>query len=138
VGPVGNDNWRDAADTLGASMIDTAYNHYSEHIDNGFANFKSILTDAGEPGKEQGAGVYGHILSQAGAQLLGPLGQVVAAHAALYDVAQWASGHAQGKSEVAGNVAGVHVGVHMSNFLSGVTPRDKERLKNSLRSELCQ
>jgi hypothetical protein len=58
---------------LGLGMMHTAYNEYDRHIHNGFAGFKSELTDAGvgTPSGAQGAGVYGHILFSGGSWLAG-------------------------------------------------------------------
>ena len=44
----------------------------------------------------------------------------------------------QNRAELAGNGAGLRVGGHMWNFLSGKTPGDPQRLKNSLMRELCK
>jgi hypothetical protein len=44
----------------------------------------------------------------------------------------------QAPSEIAGNLAGRAVGGHMWNYLSGKTPREIDRLKNSLKDVLCK
>jgi hypothetical protein len=124
------------AENLGASMMHTARFQYERHIHNRFDGFKSLLVDPGG----QGAGVYGHILGVGGATLLGGLGGFLIVQGnSLKDRYQASSGTdgGQGPAEKAGNEAGIAVGNHMWNFISGRTPREVDRLRNSLTSELC-
>lgn len=132
-------NSHSKANVLGVHLMDLAFNGYERHIHNGFAGFKSKLTEPGTGTKEgsQGAGVYGHVLGQAGAKLGGLATMVVGGLADAVDTAQKLYGTSQGPAEVAGNMAGWAVGRHINNFLTGKTPRDPNRLKNSLMSELC-
>jgi hypothetical protein len=103
-------------------------------INNKAEGFKDILT---VPGR-QGAGVYGHVLGQGGATLGGLATIVIGGLADAYDHGQRVMGSAQGPAETAGNVAGWAVGQHIYNFLSGKTPSNPDRLRNSLTSELCK
>ncbi|MCA1568077.1 MAG: S8 family serine peptidase [Acidobacteria bacterium] len=93
---------------LGGRMMDLAFNGYARHINNGFSGFKEELISGG-----QGAGVYGHILGQGGAKLVGWQGMIFGGIADAYDHAQRLSGTQQGSAEVAGNKAGWTVGDHI-------------------------
>ena len=82
----------------------------------------------------QGAGVYGHILMQAGAHLAGR--PVMAITGYLVDGLQLAFSRPQSSEEMAGNYAGPPVGRQMWNYLTG--GRDKDELRKSLTNELCE
>jgi RHS repeat-associated protein len=122
------------AKQLGVHLMDLAFNGYDRHINNKADGFKDELTVPGG----QGAGVYGHILGQGGAKLGGLLSNAVGGLADAYDTAQWLWGNEQAPAEMAGNLAGWAVGRHIYNFLTGKTPSEPERLRNSLTSELCK
>jgi hypothetical protein len=121
-------------------MIRLAQFGYERHIHNKADGFRDELVKAGlgQPGGEQGPGVYGHILGQAGAFLVGLLGPFIGGVAVMKDYVDYLRGNPQAPSEIRGNVAGQAVGEHIWNFLSGNTPRELERLKNSLRDVLCK
>ena len=120
---------------LGVHLMDLAFGQYERHINNRADGFKRELTEAGG----QGAGVYGHVLGQGGAKLGGLTANVIGGLADAYDFAQWLSRmYPQAPAEMAGNRAGWAVGQHIYNFLTGRTPSEPERLRNSLTSELCQ
>jgi RHS repeat-associated protein len=129
-----------AASGLGRRMIRLAQFGYERHIHNKADGFRDELVKAGlgQPGGEQGPGVYGHILGQAGAFLDGLLGPFIGGVAVMKDYVDYLRGNPQAPSEIRGNVAGQAVGEHIWNFLSGNTPRELERLKNSLRDVLCK
>jgi hypothetical protein len=140
-------NHAQVAWVVGTNMMTTAYFGYESHIHNGFAGFKPELTSAGagSGSGEQGAGVYGHILFAGGSWIFAkgnPIGYAAYAANKGKDWLQAATGKFGGgdqyASERAGNVAGRAIGVHMWNFISGATPREPQRLKNSLRNELCE
>ncbi len=115
--------------------MDLAHTHYERHIHNRADGFKPELTEAGG----QGAGVYGHVFFQGGAKHGGIATNVIGGLVDAYDFAQWASRrYPQAPAEMAGNRAGWAVGQHLYNFLTGKTPSEPERLRNSLTSELCQ
>ena len=127
--------------------MSTAYFGYETHIHNGYDGFKDELTSAGRgtAAGEQGAGVYGHIFFAGGAWIFAkgnPAGY--AAYIAnsgkdwLQAATGWFGGGSQYASERAGNIAARPVGLHMWNFISGTTPRDPQRLRNSLTKELCR
>lgn len=121
-------------------MIYTAQFEYDRHINNRADGFKDVLVKAGEgqPGGAQGSGVYGHVLGQAGAFLDGTIGRFVGSAAVMKDYVDYLRRNPQAPSEIAGNLAGRAVGGHMWNYLSGKTPREIDRLKNSLKDVLCK
>lgn len=132
---------------VGTAMMSTAYFGYETHIHNGYGGFKDELTSAGKgtPAGEQGAGVYGHIFFAGGATIFAQGNSAgYAAYAAnkgkdwVQAATGWFGGGDQYASERAGNIAGKAVGQHMWNFISGKTPRDPQRLRNSLTKELCK
>ena len=140
-------NLPQVATTVGTGMMSTAYFGYETHIHNGYDGFKDELTSAGRgtAAGEQGAGVYGHIFFAGGAWIFAkgnPAGY--AAYIAnsgkdwLQAATGWFGGGSQYASERAGNIAARPVGLHMWNFISGTTPRDPQRLRNSLTKELCR
>ncbi|MGI8838849.1 MAG: hypothetical protein ACR2H4_19745 [Pyrinomonadaceae bacterium] len=114
--------------------MDLAFNGYDRHAKNKFSGFKDELTSPGG----QGAGVYGHVLGQGGATLGGLATMVIGGLADAFDTAQRVWGTPQSPAEMAGNRAGWAPGTHIYNFLTGKTPSDPERLRNSLTSELCK
>ncbi|HKG48728.1 MAG TPA: S8 family serine peptidase [Pyrinomonadaceae bacterium] len=121
---------------LGFSMMMTARFEYDRHINNRADGFRPALVAGG-----QGAGVYGHILGVGGATLWGLAGGVVIFAQEAKDLVDYyrasPADRAQHRAELAGNGAAVRVGQHMWNFMSGTTPREPQRLRNSLMSELC-
>jgi len=46
--------------------------------------------------------------------------------------------HREGPAELADNAAAIRVGQHMWNYVTGATPQEANRLRNSLKSELCK
>ena len=60
------------ARVFGSDLAEIAYFQYDRHINNGFAGFRPELVNAGQdtPQGPQGAGVYGHILLNAGLRLI--------------------------------------------------------------------
>lgn len=125
----------------------TAYFGYESHIHNSFEGFKPALTSGGKgtAAGEQGAGVYGHIFFAGGSWIFAkgnPAGYAAYVANKAKDWLQAATGKFGGgdqyASERAGNIAGRAVGAHMWNFISGATPREPQRLQNSLMQELCE
>ena len=127
-------NRHSKANILGLHLMDLAFNGYDRHINNKAEGFKDELVVPGG----QGAGVYGHVLGQSGAKLGGLLTNAGGGLADAYDTAQWLFGNEQAPAEMAGNLAGWAVGRHINNFLTGKTPSEPERLRNSLTAELCK
>lgn len=76
--------------------------------------------------------------AEVGAKLGGLATMVNGGVADAFDTAQRVAGMPQAPAEMAGNLAGWAVGRHIYNFLTGKTPSDPQRLRNSLTSELCQ
>jgi hypothetical protein len=122
---------------VGMNMMKTARFEYDRHINNGADGFRNELTKG-----NQGAGVYGHIFGIAGAKLFGLSGGIVVAGQMAKDLYDYYRAAPQdrdtNRAELSGNAAGAQVGKHMWNFMSGATPRDPQRLKNSLMKELCK
>jgi RHS repeat-associated protein len=122
------------AGALGKRMMSLAFFGYERHISNGYAGFKPELVANGQNG-----GVYGHILGIGGAYLAGPIGWVAGASSDLFDNVQKLWGTQQGAAEVKGNEAGLKVGHLIERFIhNGSTPRDRDRLSNNIRAELCK
>jgi RHS repeat-associated protein len=125
----------------GSDLAEIAYLQYDRHIHNGFDGFRGELVNAGAntPAGAQGAGVYGHILFNAGMRLIdnsGDKGGWVAYHAnRAKDWGQALFGSSQYQSERAGNIAGRTVGDHLWNYLGGTSQAE---LENRLRGVLCQ
>ena len=72
IGHLKNYGQRVTARVFGSDLAEIAYLQYDRHINNGFAGFRPELVSAGEgtPQGPQGAGVYGHILLNAGLRLI--------------------------------------------------------------------
>ncbi|MGH9930233.1 MAG: RHS repeat domain-containing protein, partial [Pyrinomonadaceae bacterium] len=124
---------------LGFRMIQEAFDY--KYINNISDGFKDKLV-----GGFQNAGVYGHVLLQGGAYLVGGLtGRAYAYGFAGYDkfqaglVGTGVYPHQQDDqrpAEIAGNEAGGNVGKHMWSLLTG--HRDSNKLKEDLTQELCK
>ena len=133
-----------AGSGFGTTLLKETYNY--KYISYGSEGFKDKLT-AGW----QDAGVYGHVLLQSGSYIWGyGAGSILAYGMAGYDRFQEGLNQAFGDSlyphrqndqrqaEIAGNQAGWEVGRHFWNYITGATPREADRLRNSLKSELCK
>lgn len=108
-------------------MMVTAFRDYTRHIHNGADGFKESLVKAGKQGCRS-------LWTRAGICRRGAL----AGASQIKDLTDYWRGNPQAPAELRGNAAGKAVGQHMFNFLSGLTPRDPSRLKNSLMDELCE
>jgi hypothetical protein len=121
---------------LANKLLGQAYAY--DYINNGFGGFKDKLTMG-----FQGAGVYGHVLLQAGFHIMGDgIGQVLGAGFDAYDKFQQQFPGIyphremdQRPAEIAGNEAGWQVGKHIWNYLTG--HRDANVLRNQLTETLC-
>jgi len=122
---------------LGNTLIREAkdYNYINNHFD----GFKDKLTMG-----FQNAGVYGHVLLQAGEQLVGGgVGQAVGALFRAYDRFQEGrpelyphQQNDQRAAEIAGNEAGLAVGNHIWSYLTG--HRNANVLRRQLTETLCK
>ena len=134
-----NGNKAATVKSLGAGLMDLAYSGYQRHINNGFAGFKDVLVVPGS----QGAGVYGHILGMAGAQLYGAVGVAIGTANSIIDRAQnlWGKADGQGPAEVAGNLAGTAVGNILWNWIGSRqkgTNKSMYDLEQKLKEEMCK
>ncbi len=128
---------RAAVRNLGARLVREARDY--GFINNLSEGFKDTLT-----GGFQNAGVYGHVLLQAGEYLVGGgIGQLVGAGFRAYDNFQQASEplfphqqNDQRPAEIAGNEAGLSVGRHVWSYLTG--HRDPKVLADNLTETLCK
>lgn len=126
-----------AATKLGIRMMGEAFDY--KYIASSIEGFKQELTQYG-----QNAGAHGHVLLQAGGILeQWGSGAIISGAFRISDHIQRHGSpdpkrNAEALSEIAGNAAGRRVGQHMSNFIFGTTPREEQRLRNSLTSELCE
>lgn len=109
------------------------------YIDNGYDGFQDVLT-----GGFQNAGVYGHVLLQAGSYLYGGgIGQAVGYAFDAFDRLQQGlepfyphRENDQRPAEIRGNEAGTQVGSHMWNYITGHL--DPKKLKQDLTEALCK
>jgi hypothetical protein len=124
------------ATRLGSKLMGEAADY--KFITYGWEGFKDKLTMGW-----QGAGVYGHILLQAGAYLYGGIsGTAFANGFDLYDKAQTLFNYPhdqndQRPAEIEGNKAGWNVGRLLSNFIKDGR-KDPKRLKQDITQELCK
>jgi len=123
-----------AAATLGVRMAGEAYDNYHQYIDNQVAGFHWDLIQAG-----QDAGVYAHVLGNAGLYLWGGItGNIARGANSLFDKVQSLWKGQEGDGEVAGNAAGKRVGEHIWNYLNGRRKdEDATKLGNDITTILC-
>ena len=133
---VARDTNRNASTMFGGDLVKEAAEY--KFIDNHFGGFKTILTMGG-----QDAGVYGHVLLQAGMHIIGGgVGQAVGKGFDLYDKLQQKlekhyphHENDQRPAEIAGNEAGLTVGKHLWSYLTG--HHDSDVLRRNLTETLC-
>ena len=116
-------------------MASESYSNYHQYINNRVDGFKYPFIEAG-----QGAGVYAHVLGNAGLYLYGGItGNTVRMANSMIDNVQSFFKGQEGDAEVAGNVAGKQVGRDIWNYLKGNrNEADASTLKQNLTATLCK
>jgi RHS repeat-associated protein len=116
---------------LGRQLMDNAVKRYGEHINNGYKGFKETLVGKGV--NPQGAGIYGHILINVGADIQGNF--IFSALFNVYDTLQYVTGqNPQAKEEVKDNIA---AGGVVDLFSKYDNVEDLEKLRSDLSKLLC-
>ncbi len=123
-----------ARQRLGAIFMLTAKNHFGDDDGSGdVSGFRDDLVDNG-----QGSQVIRHILGQAGGEIMGGLGKIVADNQAAENIEQ-AKTRKESETEVRDDIAGVSVGKAIKEFLEGNISEDdlRKMLEDIIKGEEC-